>query len=99
MLTEHYYTDGGFKGQSLNIFDKQSQQWPQTWVDNSGTLLDGGIVDGSIVMIGMGKIPQGNPVSHKISWTANANGTVQQHWQTSQDDGQSWSTSFDGLYT
>jgi hypothetical protein len=57
VLIEQYRTNGGFKGQSLNIFDTQSQQWHQTWVDNSGTLLmlAGGIVDGAMIMSGREK--------------------------------------------
>ncbi len=33
-----------------------------------------------------------------ITWTPNADGSVRQHWETSED-GKTWKTAFDGLYT
>ena len=45
---------GGITGTSYNIYDRDSGQWHQTWVDASGTLLqlDGGLVDGAMVLEG-----------------------------------------------
>lgn len=101
VLHEHYTTPSGFEGNSYNIFDKQTNQWHQTWVDNSGTLLklDGGLVNGAMVLSGPGKMQDGTEVVHKISWSVNDDKTVRQHWEMSKDDGLSWSTLFDGTYT
>jgi hypothetical protein len=38
-----------------------------------------------------------NP-GNRIRWTRNADGTVRQTWDISQDNGQTWKTSFDGKY-
>ena len=35
---------------------------------------------------------------NRITWPPRADGSVRQHWQTSSDDGASWTTVFDGLY-
>ncbi|MCC2617266.1 hypothetical protein LJ739_13515 [Aestuariibacter halophilus] len=100
VVTEHYTTAKGYEGNSLNIYDRQTGQWHQTWMDNSGLLLqlDGGMVDNAMVLQGQGKNAQGEPVTHRITWTPNPNGTVRQHWESSTDSGVTWQTLFDGTY-
>ena len=34
----------------------------------------------------------------RIRWTPQDDGSVQQHWQTSDDAGETWQTSFLGIY-
>lgn len=101
VLHEHYSTPSGYQGNSYTIYDIAFDKWHQTWVDNSGTLLelDGGLQGSNMVLQGKGKDPQGNLLIHRITWTPNEDGTVRQHWQQSADQGQSWTTLFDGLYT
>jgi hypothetical protein len=99
-LAEHWASaTPGFTGFSLNIFDRTSGQWHQTWVDSSGLLLqlDGGLVDGNMVLSGELPGPDGGSVTHRITWTPNGDGSVRQHWETSTD-GEEWNTAFDGLY-
>lgn len=93
---------GGITGSSFNLYDRERQAWHQTWVDASGTLLllDGGLVDGAMVLEGERPAPVGKGlVRHRIAWTPNDDGTVRQLWEASQDDGANWSVIFDGLYT
>jgi hypothetical protein len=40
----------------------------------------------------------GKPQQQRITWTPNADGTVRQFWDTSDDDGKTWVVSFDGIY-
>lgn len=98
-LLEEYKTPSGYTGKSLNIYDKSSKRWYQTWVDSSGVMLQltGGMQGNSMVMEGitMGKTGK---ILNKISWTPLTDGKVRQHWQTSSDNGQHWQTVFDGLY-
>jgi hypothetical protein len=91
---------GGISGSSFNIFDRASGKWHQTWVDASGTLLqlDGGLVDGAMVLAGSRPAASGGIALHRISWTPNEDGSVRQLWEASQDDGDSWNVLFDGLY-
>lgn len=100
-IIEEYTSPSGYVGKSLNIYDKQTKQWHQTWTDSSGLLLQlqGGIEKGSMVMIGETIGQNQEVVINKISWTPHKDGTVQQHWQFSQDNGKTWQTAFDGLYT
>lgn len=93
--------EGGISGSSYNIYDPASGHWHQTWVDASGTLLqlDGGLVDGNMVLSGRRPIRDGGGMTlHRITWTPNTDGSVRQLWESSQDDGASWRVLFDGLY-
>ena len=100
-LMESYVTEGGYRGHSFNIYDASRKVWHQTWVDNGGLLLtiEGGLSDGSMVMTGTRprKTPQGE-VLDRISWTPLGDGSVQQVWEVSGDDGASWKPIFDGNY-
>ena len=87
-------------GSSYNIYDRATGSWHQTWVDSTGNLLqlDGGLVDGVMVLSGERPGPDGQGIArHRISWTPNDDGTVRQYWEMSLD-GRNWSVLFDGMY-
>ena len=93
--------EGGISGSSFNIYDKATSRWHQTWVDSSGSLLllDGGLVDSSMVLIGQRPTRDGSgQATHRITWTPNADGSVRQLWEASKDGGSAWSVVFDGQY-
>lgn len=100
VIKELYSTPKGYSGESLNIFDKATGSWHQTWVDNSGLLLHlaGHFKNGAMVLSGASKSAKGQPVMHKISWTPDEQGEVRQLWRMSQDNGSTWTTVFDGRY-
>src|SRR5689334_8335371 len=55
-LAEHWRSDTGIEGRSLNCFDHERHCWHQTWVDSGGDMLqlDGGLdAAGSMVMEGV----------------------------------------------
>ncbi len=87
-------------GSSFNIYDRASGQWHQSWVDNSGLLLqlDGGMQDDKMVLTGRVPGEDGGTVVHRISWEPISEDRVRQLWESSSDDGATWSTVFDGLY-
>ena len=92
--------NGKSQGHSFNIHGRDGK-WHQTWVDNSGTLLEltGGIVEGRMVMSQDTTRPDGTPVRHEISWEPLDTGQVRQHWRTSNDSGRTWNDVFVGIYT
>ena len=93
--------EGGISGSSYNIYDRATGKWHQSWVDSSGSLLllDGGLVDGSMVLQGQRPTRDGSgQASHRITWTPNPDGSVRQLWEASTDGGANWSVLFDGLY-
>lgn len=99
-LLEQYTTPNGYKGTSLTMYDKQNDEWHQTWTDNAGYLLKlkGKLIGHSMVMFGFSE-NNGQRILNRISWTPNKDGSVRQHWEISSDKGKTWSTTFDGIYT
>ena len=100
VLQENWVGAGGDAGTSLNFYDPQKQAWRQLWVWRRGTTLEleGGLVDGKMVLTGRSVGKSGAAVENRITWTANADGTVRQLWESSSDSGTTWKASFDGLY-
>ena len=101
VLQETWSGSSGSKGTSLNFFNPSSGKWHQLWVWKNGTTLpplSGGYHQGKMVLEGQAPNQKGVLTWHRISWHDNDDGTVRQHWETSVDDGKSWSTLFDGLY-
>lgn len=105
VIAEHWSSGSGGAndGKSFNIYDRESDHWEQFWVDASGTrlLLSGGLVDGRMVLQGRHAKPNaktGLAAHERISWTPHADGSVRQLWESSTDDGKTWTVAFDGLY-
>jgi hypothetical protein len=101
VLQENWRSASGGAGTSLNFYDPNAGQWKQFWVYRNGTplpLLTGAFADGKMILSGTGKDGKGNTILNRITWTDNEDGTVRQHWQISGDGGETWKTSFDGLY-
>jgi hypothetical protein len=95
-LKEEWEGVSGHRGTSLNAYAPATGRWHQTWVDASGELLllDGGMVDGAMVLEG-----STGRTRHRISWSLIEGDADQlrQHWETSED-GEEWATAFDGRY-
>jgi len=100
VLMEEWTGAGQSRGKSWNLYSAATRQWHQSWVDNSGLLLqlDGGLEDGSMVLKGSLTGPQGKMTMQQIAWTPQDDGSVRQHWTMSQDGGDTWTTAFDGNY-
>ena len=100
-LLENWTGAGGMSGKSLNFYDPLREQWHQTWVDDRGGSLglDGAFAGGSMVLSGTKQDKAGKTTLNRITWTALPSGQVRQVWETSSDEGKSWTVAFDGLYT
>jgi hypothetical protein len=96
-LLENWVGAGGVRGHSLNFYDAARGKWHQTWVDSGGTslLLDGQFKDGRMVL---SSEKPGQNAADRITWTPNADGTVRQLWEHTDDGGKKWSVAFDGIY-
>ncbi|MEO8275550.1 MAG: hypothetical protein ABI639_04980 [Thermoanaerobaculia bacterium] len=97
---EYSANSGNFLGTSLSTYDAARKIWRQAWVDNKGgtQVLEGGMRGGAMVLEGRKPRAQGGEQVSRLTWTANADGTVRQHWEVSTDDGKTWTTAFDGHY-
>lgn len=99
-LLEHWTGARGARGKSLNAWNSAHGAWEQFWVDKEGQrlLLRGGLRGGSMVLE---SVDEGLPGARRerITWTPNADGSVRQVWEASEDGGANWSVEFDGHYT
>ena len=95
-LAEHWRGAKGLRGASYNAYDAPAKLWRQFWVDAQGNVLglEGRFADGRMVLQSTSR---GKHVD-RITWTPNADGSVRQLWETSEDSGATWVSAFDGLY-
>jgi hypothetical protein len=100
-VMESWKGTGGVTGHSLNIYDSTRDVWHQTWVDSTGSLLtlEGHFKGGAMVLEGVATDEKGKKARQRITWTAPSPNEVRQLWQSSIDEGKSWKTEFDGLYS
>ena len=96
VIHERYSTARGYSGESLNMYDVGRKVWHQTWVDNSGTLLalEGGLIDGRMVLAGESIGADGQKSRQRITWTPHSDGSVRQLWESSDAQG-GWTVAFD----
>lgn len=100
-LRERWVNAGGSDGHSLNVYDGAARRWTQFWIGADGVILrlEGGLrADGAMAMEGALPDGKGGVQRQRIVWTPNADGSVIQQWDTSDDDGATWQTSFVGVY-
>ena len=99
-LLENWTSAGGGDGKSLNAYNAATRQWQQFWIGADGIVLEliGGLnAAGTMVLSGQSASAKG-PVLNRVSWTPNDDGSVRQLWETSADEGKTWSVAFDGRY-
>jgi tetratricopeptide (TPR) repeat protein len=101
VVLEQYETQGGFTGMSINFYDSVTGLWHQTWMSNSGgaVYLEGGLRDGAMVLTDA-DLPISDVAGtiNRVTWSTLDDGRVRQHWENSTDQGETWTTSFDGYY-
>ena len=102
VIQEEWTDVDGRRGMSVTSYAGAAGLWQQTYVDDQGTLLRvaGQVTDGKAVLLGVSPLPQGGSLTHRISYqpSGDGSGSVRQLWQTSRDDGRTWSTLFEGIY-
>jgi len=101
-LQEHWSGRGNVSGTSLNFYDSQDRLWHQVWIDNTGAALylAGSATNEGMTLTGTtasSKRPGHNDLQ-RIAWTRRPDGAVRQLWESSVDDGKTWTVAFDGLY-
>jgi len=101
VIHEHWQSaSSAYTGNSYNIYDAARKVWHQSWVDNSGLLLqlDGQFEDGKMILVGERPAADGGSVFNRISWERISADKVRQLWESSSDGGKTWAVQFDGMY-
>ena len=103
VVLEEYSVGAAFTGMSINFYDSAKETWHQTWMSNAGgsVYLEGALnKDGAMVLTDKDlPISKVSGTINRVTWTPNNDGSVRQFWESSTDDGETWSVAFDGLYT
>lgn len=101
-LTEHWQSTSASTGVSLNYFDVTSNEWVQIWSGNGGSQISirGGIVDGSMVLVGHISYVGGNTdkTPFRGTWTLLDDGRVRQFFEQYSTDDETWQPWFEGFY-
>lgn len=97
------YQNQGFTGMSINFYDQVTGKWHQTWMSNAGgaVYLEGGLDASGAMVMTDAELPVSEVTGtiNRVTWTPNEDSSVRQHWESSSDGGETWTTVFDGTYT
>ena len=92
----------GIKGTSLNYYDQRAKKWNQLWIDNSGGNLSmsGSYTNSQMIFYTEVLFDEQKKENYKvrITFTNHGDGTIRQLWERTIDEGENWSTVFDGVY-
>lgn len=101
MLLENWTSaKGNYTGTSQNFYNLKTKQWEQLWIDNQGGYLKlKGHRKGNQMILRTDNETDssGKSFYHRVTWTANDDGTVRQLWET-LTEGEDVVVAFDGLY-
>lgn len=100
VIYENWSGAQGGNGKSFNYYDAQRNHWRQIWVADGGNVLEytGEYREGAMRFRGFTLTATGDTVLQKLTFFNVAPDTVRQLFEASQDGGQSWQATFDGLY-
>ena len=90
-----------YTGTSYNFYNTTTKKWEQLWIDNGGNplKLKGERVGNQMILYSdIAKSQKGEDYMNRVTWTANNDGTVRQHWEVFKLSEDNWKTVFDGLY-
>jgi ketosteroid isomerase-like protein len=94
-LYENYQTLRGFLGRSTNYFDATDSLYKQIWIDASNSITHYEEVEARDGYLRM----QSPDKTARMTWEYNAQKDEVHQWaENSNDNGQTWSMGFDGLY-
>ena len=101
-IHESYITTRNYAGQSINFYSPVDDKWHQHWVGSSGDVynyVEIARAEGMLQFLSDFKNPfNGNLSLSKLTFTLNEDGTVSQLFESSTDLGETWTSSFNGLY-
>jgi tetratricopeptide (TPR) repeat protein len=100
-IHENYTTARNYAGQSINFYDPIDKLWHQHWVGSSGdtyNYLETKREEGMLQFKSKFMNPGGNITLSRLTFTLLEDGTVRQLFESSSDDGETWTSAFDGIY-
>lgn len=102
VLIENWSSASGGGGMSINYLDKVSGEWVQIWNDASGSQINirGGITEEGMLLVGtIHYVASKSTLPFRGLWTPLPDGRVRQYFEQSSDNGETWTSWFEGFYT
>jgi hypothetical protein len=101
VIFENWTGARGGTGKSFNFYNPATRKWQQTWVDSTGNVLElaGDFKDEKMQFSGETRQADGKRTLHRLTFFQLSGERVRQFWEQSTDNGQTWTTAFDGIYT
>lgn len=100
-IHESYTTAGNYAGQSINFYDPIDKKWHQHWVGSSGDVYNYVEVarsEGMLQFESKFMNAKGQISLSRLTFTLNEDATVRQLFESSTDNGNTWTPFFNGLY-
>jgi hypothetical protein len=100
LVLENWTDRFGGQGKSMNFYDTNTRKWRQIWVSDNGGSLDysGSFRDGAMRFEGATVGPNGARTLQRLTFFPVARDTVRQLFESSSDNGATWTAGFDGMY-
>lgn len=101
VLLENWKDAKGREGKSVNTYNLQKGRWQQTWVDDSGNVLEfvGVLVKEGVMEFRAESLAKtGEKVQHRMTFTKLSDNRLRQLLEQSRDNGTTWKSGFDGAY-
>ena len=103
VVLEHWTDVRGETGESLFYFHTASNTWKQVWTTRYGIVKEKQSTTpprpGAMRFVGHAFLPDGRSVPDRTTLYPEADGTVRQVIEQSKDGGQTWTTTFDAIYS
>lgn len=100
VIFENWTGAQGGSGKSFNYYDKNDGKWHQLWVGNGGNAINfsGEFKDGAMRYEAVSPAANGAKTLQRMTFFKLEGDKVRQLWETSTDEGKTWTVAFDGLY-
>jgi hypothetical protein len=100
VIFENWTGTQGGNGKSFNYYDKNDSKWHQLWVGSGGGAVNfsGEYKDGAMRYEAVSLAANGTKTLQRMTFFKLEGDKVRQLWETSTDDGKTWTAAFDGMY-
>lgn len=93
VIYEHFNDPrNNYKGSSWSVYNTQTNQWQQTWVDNSGGYIEliGGMIGGKMILTTPERKSTTGTILHHMIFYNIGDDSFDWNWEASVDHGVTW---------